>query len=66
MAKVSKVLIALEQGRLSDFKGMSLDQIEIDPNGNIIIIIINIIIIVNINSTVQLASLFYQCYNGHD
>ncbi|XP_070820041.1 uncharacterized protein [Chaetodon trifascialis] len=33
LAKVSKVLIALEQGRLSDFKGMSLDQIQIDPNG---------------------------------
>ncbi|XP_035862398.1 uncharacterized protein LOC116039306 isoform X3 [Sander lucioperca] len=31
LAKVSKVLIALEQGRLSDFKGMSLDQIQIDP-----------------------------------
>lgn len=34
LAKVSKVLIALEQGRLSDFKGMSLDEIQIDPNGN--------------------------------
>ncbi|MEQ2196879.1 hypothetical protein XENOCAPTIV_016543, partial [Xenoophorus captivus] len=33
LAKVSKVLIALEQGRLSDFKGMSMDQIQIDPNG---------------------------------
>ncbi|XP_019212192.1 uncharacterized protein LOC102080509 isoform X3 [Oreochromis niloticus] len=32
LAKVSKVLIALEQGRLSDFKGMSLDQIQINPN----------------------------------
>ncbi|XP_059198023.1 uncharacterized protein LOC131978403 isoform X2 [Centropristis striata] len=32
LAKVSKVLIALEQGRLSDFKGMSLDQIQIDPS----------------------------------
>lgn len=27
------MLIALEQGRLSDFKGMSSDQIQIDPNG---------------------------------
>ncbi|KAK1876610.1 Flotillin-like protein 6, partial [Dissostichus eleginoides] len=26
LAKVSKVLLVLEQGRLSDFKGMSLDQ----------------------------------------
>ncbi|XP_076011575.1 uncharacterized protein LOC143004514 [Genypterus blacodes] len=32
LAKVSKLLIALEQGRLSDFSGMSLDQIQIDPN----------------------------------
>ncbi|KAM4577992.1 uncharacterized protein V3H82_012082 [Fundulus diaphanus] len=32
LAKVSKVLIALEQGRLSDYKGMSMDQIQIDPN----------------------------------
>ncbi|KAM9477350.1 uncharacterized protein Hap1MRO34_010195 isoform 2-T2 [Clarias gariepinus] len=32
LAKVSKVLLALEQGRLSDFQGMSLDQIQIDPN----------------------------------
>lgn len=33
LAKVSKVLIALEQGRLLDFKGMSMDQIQINPNG---------------------------------
>ena len=33
LAKVSKVLIGIEQGRLSDFKGMSLDQIQIDPDG---------------------------------
>lgn len=33
LAKVSKVLIALEQGRLSEFQGMSLDQIQIDPEG---------------------------------
>ncbi|KAF3855394.1 hypothetical protein F7725_023449 [Dissostichus mawsoni] len=32
LAKVSKVLLALQQGRLADFKGMSLDQIQIDPN----------------------------------
>ncbi|KAI4795368.1 hypothetical protein KUCAC02_031448 [Chaenocephalus aceratus] len=32
LANVSKVLLALEQGRFSDFKGMSLDQIQIDPN----------------------------------
>ncbi|XP_071329276.1 uncharacterized protein [Trachinotus anak] len=35
LAKVSKVLLALEQGRLSDFQGMSLDQIQIDPNEDV-------------------------------
>jgi len=33
LAKISKVLMALEQGRLGDFKGKNLDQIEIDPQG---------------------------------
>lgn len=32
-AKISKVLMALEQGRLVDFHGKSLDEIKIDPNG---------------------------------
>ncbi|KAL7842719.1 hypothetical protein SRHO_G00244080 [Serrasalmus rhombeus] len=32
LAKVSKVLMALEQGRLADFKGKNLDEINIDPN----------------------------------
>ncbi|XP_023805402.1 uncharacterized protein LOC111946283 isoform X2 [Oryzias latipes] len=32
LAKVSKVLVAMEQGRLSQFKGMNMDQIQIDPN----------------------------------
>ncbi|XP_062414178.1 uncharacterized protein LOC134132797 [Pungitius pungitius] len=36
LAKVSKVLMALEQGRLSDFKGMSLDQMQIDPNEEVL------------------------------
>ncbi|XP_054867655.1 uncharacterized protein LOC129349183 isoform X2 [Amphiprion ocellaris] len=36
LAKVSKVLIALEQGRLSDFTGKSLDEIEIDPSEQIL------------------------------
>ncbi|XP_051239267.1 uncharacterized protein LOC127353763 isoform X2 [Dicentrarchus labrax] len=36
LAKVSKVLIALEQGRLSDYKGMSLDQIQIDPSEQVL------------------------------
>ncbi|XP_071357574.1 uncharacterized protein [Trachinotus anak] len=35
LAKVSKVLLALEQGRLSDFQGMSLDQIQIDANEDV-------------------------------
>ncbi|XP_055083901.1 uncharacterized protein LOC129456909 [Periophthalmus magnuspinnatus] len=32
LAKISKVLMSLEQGRLVDFKGKNLDEIEIDPN----------------------------------
>lgn len=33
LAKISKVLMALEQGKLSKFKGKNLDQINIDPEG---------------------------------
>ena len=33
LAKISKVLMALEQGRLAEFKGKSLDDINIDPEG---------------------------------
>ncbi|XP_041858770.1 uncharacterized protein LOC121650996 [Melanotaenia boesemani] len=36
LAKVSKVLCALEQGRLSEFKGMSLDQIQISPDEQVL------------------------------
>ncbi|XP_047669348.1 uncharacterized protein LOC125141181 isoform X2 [Tachysurus fulvidraco] len=32
LAKVSKVLMALEQGRVGQFKGKNLDEITIDPN----------------------------------
>ncbi|XP_034538605.1 uncharacterized protein LOC117812108 isoform X3 [Notolabrus celidotus] len=32
LAKISKVLLALEQGRLGKYKGKSLDEIHIDPN----------------------------------
>ncbi|XP_067225443.1 uncharacterized protein [Chanodichthys erythropterus] len=32
LAKMSKVLMAMEKGTLSDFKGKKLDDIEIDPN----------------------------------
>ncbi|XP_023821816.1 uncharacterized protein LOC110013576 isoform X1 [Oryzias latipes] len=35
MAKISKVLLALEQGNLSDFKGKNLDEIQIDPEEEI-------------------------------
>lgn len=31
LAKISKVLMACEQGRLAEFKGKSLDQISISP-----------------------------------
>ncbi|WP_411686655.1 hypothetical protein, partial [Acinetobacter pseudolwoffii] len=33
LAKISKLLIALEQGRVTDFQGMNLDQITVAPNG---------------------------------
>lgn len=33
LAKISKILMALEQGRLSEFKGKTLDDINIAPNG---------------------------------
>lgn len=33
LAKVSKVLMALEQGRLSEFKGKTLEDIHIEPKG---------------------------------
>ncbi|KAL7385829.1 hypothetical protein ABVT39_000841 [Epinephelus coioides] len=35
LAKISKVLMALEQGRLSEFKGKTLDDISIDPEENV-------------------------------
>nr|XP_046253175.1 uncharacterized protein LOC124063495 isoform X2 [Scatophagus argus] len=35
LAKISKILMALEQGRLSEFKGKSLDDISIDPHENV-------------------------------
>uniref|UniRef100_A0AAV2MH31 Uncharacterized protein n=1 Tax=Knipowitschia caucasica TaxID=637954 RepID=A0AAV2MH31_KNICA len=31
LAKISKVLMAMEQGRVTEFKGKSLDQIQIEP-----------------------------------
>ncbi|KAK7945724.1 hypothetical protein WMY93_001452 [Mugilogobius chulae] len=33
LAKVSKILMALEQGRMAEFKGKGLDDITIDPEG---------------------------------
>lgn len=35
LAKVSKLLIAMEKGRLSDLQGKGLDDIEINPDGEI-------------------------------
>ncbi|KAJ8389499.1 hypothetical protein AAFF_G00118890, partial [Aldrovandia affinis] len=32
LAKVSKLLLALEQGRVAEFHGKTLDEIEIDPD----------------------------------
>ena len=34
LAKISKVLMALERGQLAEFKGKNLDEIAIDPEGN--------------------------------
>uniref|UniRef100_A0AAV2LAP4 Cyclic nucleotide-binding domain-containing protein n=1 Tax=Knipowitschia caucasica TaxID=637954 RepID=A0AAV2LAP4_KNICA len=33
LAKISKVLMAMEQGRVTEFEGKSLDQIQIEPEG---------------------------------
>lgn len=33
LARISKVLMAMEQGRVGDFQGKNLDEIHIDPNG---------------------------------
>lgn len=33
LAKMSKVLLAVENGTLSQYKGQALDDIEIDPEG---------------------------------
>ncbi|XP_060936018.1 uncharacterized protein LOC133012072 [Limanda limanda] len=35
LAKISKVLMALDQGRLAEFKGKTLDEINIDPEENV-------------------------------
>ncbi|XP_034038243.1 uncharacterized protein LOC117521022 isoform X3 [Thalassophryne amazonica] len=35
LAKISKVLLALESGRLAEFHGKNLDQITIDPNESV-------------------------------
>ncbi|XP_039650480.1 uncharacterized protein LOC120555658 [Perca fluviatilis] len=32
LAKISKVLVALERGQISEFRGRTLDEISIDPN----------------------------------
>ncbi|XP_059210360.1 uncharacterized protein LOC131989178 [Centropristis striata] len=36
LAKISKVLMALEQGRLVEFHGKNLDEIDIDPNEEVL------------------------------
>lgn len=33
LAKISKVLLAMEQGRLGEYEGKSLDEIQVDVNG---------------------------------
>uniref|UniRef100_A0A1A8FTH6 Si:ch73-211l13.2 n=3 Tax=Nothobranchius korthausae TaxID=1143690 RepID=A0A1A8FTH6_9TELE len=36
LAKISKVLMALEQGRLAEFHGKNLDEVQIDPDEKIL------------------------------
>ncbi|XP_048853094.1 uncharacterized protein LOC125721136 isoform X6 [Brienomyrus brachyistius] len=36
LAKISKVLMALEQGRLAEFHGKNLDEIQIDPDEKVL------------------------------
>ncbi|XP_028274353.1 uncharacterized protein LOC114449059 isoform X3 [Parambassis ranga] len=36
LAKISKLLMALEQGRLAEFHGMNLDEIGIDPDEKVV------------------------------
>ncbi len=33
LAKISKILMAMERGQMSEFKGKNLDEIQIDPQG---------------------------------
>ncbi|XP_060798518.1 uncharacterized protein LOC132900442 isoform X2 [Neoarius graeffei] len=35
LVKISKILMAMEQGRLAEFQGKSLEEIDIDPNETI-------------------------------
>lgn len=39
LAKISKVLMALEQGRLAEFHGKNLDEIRIDPDGECVFVL---------------------------
>lgn len=34
-AKISKILLAMENGKMSDFKGKSLEEIDINPDGKL-------------------------------
>lgn len=42
LAKMSKVLLAMEKGTVSQYKGMTLDNIEIDPEGLGMFLIFNL------------------------
>ena len=39
LAKISKVLMAMEKGRVGEFHGKNLDEIEIDPNGMMVFLL---------------------------
>lgn len=38
LVKISKILMAMEQGRLADFQGKSLEDINIDPNDMLVLL----------------------------
>lgn len=42
LAKMSKVLLAVEKGTLSQYKGQALDDIEIDPEGMDVCILVQL------------------------
>lgn len=57
LAKISKVLLALGQGKMSKFKGKNLDESNIDPH-------VLCVFCINDSKTKWLANLFYNLWFG--